>query len=95
LLLLLVLPFPEYLVVDDAHDIVISFGTVGNGACGAILDPIPHDGVAAALKQIERTPAEQAGPPVGELMAGKELTFVVHKLPILHLRYSSLGNSFV
>jgi hypothetical protein len=94
-LLLLVLAFPEDLVVDDAHDIIIALRPVGNGTSGAILDPVPEDGITAALQRIERTPAEQAGSPFGKLMAGKELTLAVRKLAVLHLRYSSLGNSSV
>jgi hypothetical protein len=48
------------LVLHHLEDVIVALLGMGNGAAGAVLEAVPEREGAAALEQIERTPAKEA-----------------------------------
>jgi hypothetical protein len=80
------------LALNDLEDIIVSFFRMRDDAVRTVLDAVLQDEHAVAFEQIERAPAEKAGPPFVELVTGIECALLVGKELVVHDRNSSLGN---
>jgi hypothetical protein len=80
------------LALNDLEDIIVSFFRMRDDAVRTVLDAVLQDERAVAFEQIERAPAEKAGPPFVELVTGIECALLVGKELVVHDHNSSLGN---
>jgi hypothetical protein len=81
-----------YFVLYHLEDVIVAFLGMGNGTAGTILDAVSENECAVAFEQIERAPAEKAGFPLLEIVAGVECAVLVGEKLVVHLCNSSLGN---
>jgi hypothetical protein len=73
------------LALNDFKDIVVSFFRMRNDTVGTILDAVLQNEHAVAIEQIERAPAEKAGPPFVEVVTGIESAVLVGKELVVHI----------
>jgi hypothetical protein len=64
--------------------ILIAFFSMGDGAGRTVFDAVPGHEITAAVDQVKRAPAKEAGPPVGEIVARIETAVLVHKKLVVH-----------
>jgi hypothetical protein len=76
--------FPVYLPLNGLYDIIVSLSGMGNGAGRAVLHIIFEREMAAAIEQIERAPAEQAGLPLLQFMARIERALLMDEKLVVH-----------
>jgi hypothetical protein len=73
------------LALNDFKDIIISFFRMRYDAVRAVLDAVLQNEHAIAIEQIERAPAEKAGPPFVEVVTGVESAVLVDKELVVHV----------
>jgi hypothetical protein len=79
-------PLPAIdLALNDLKDIIVSFFRMRDDAVGTVLDAVLQNERAAAIEQIERAPAEKAGPPFVEVVTGIEGAVLVGKELVVHV----------
>jgi hypothetical protein len=79
-------PLPAIdLALNDRKDIIVSLFHMRDDAAGTVLDAVLQNERAVALEQIERAPAEKAGPPFVEVVTGIEGAVLVGKELVVHV----------
>ena len=76
--------FLVHLPLNGLYDIIVSLSGMGNGAGRAVLHIILEREMAAAIEQIERAPAEQAGLPLVQIMAWIEGALLMDEILVVH-----------
>jgi hypothetical protein len=81
------------LPVHDIQNMVVTLPGMRNDAIRAILDTVLVRKITFAFEQVQRTPAEEAGFPVFEVVAGVEGAVVMREILVVHDIESSRENS--
>jgi hypothetical protein len=77
--------------LNDLKDIIVSFFRMRDDTVGTILDSVLQNEHAVAIEQIERAPAEKAGPPFVKVVTGIEGAVLVGKELVVHIETPPSG----
>jgi hypothetical protein len=86
------LPLPVDHPGNGLQDAVVSFLGMRHDASRAVLDAVIQCIIAVAVEQVQRTPAEQAGLPLLEIVTGEKTALLVGEKLVVHRGNSSLEN---
>jgi len=76
--------FLIHLTGNYFEDILITFFGMGDGAGRTVFDAVPGHEITAAVDQVQRAPAKEAGFPVGEIVARIETAVLMQKKLVVH-----------
>jgi hypothetical protein len=69
---------------DCLHDVLVALSRMRNGAGRAVLHIVFESKIAAAIEQVKRAPAEQAGLPLIQFVARIEGAVLVDEIFVVH-----------